>query len=357
MDLYPPPLPSSVDENEPSNFARQAANACLAAPLIMIGMSIGLNGLLPNHRDASGRPMLMIFGFVCCGLLIVGFVLGLLALITARASQRGSVIARVAGGYALIGLLCAIAVPNFVRARHLALQRKQALADVRAAAEDYRKQTVAALTNGQRLPQPEQLERTFSRAADHTSGETAAILHANQNFLQHMQSQQRAYENATRALTDAKVLSTATLEQRSQLQQRRAIVQSFRNANANLKTFIQHGEANYRADLATFHISPEQQQEAVNGFMKGYSAQLPLLVTVRDADERMGQAMLAVLDLFDAQWGHWRYDAASRLVRFDDSKAVGQYNASMAEIKQAGTDQAAAQQRLATVISSSQHGL
>ena len=183
------------------------------------------------------------------------------------------------------------------------------------------------------------------------------MLRASQNYLQHLQSRQRAYESATRAMSAAKVLSAANLEERSQLQDRRTLVQNFLSANAGLKTAVQQGETNYRAELTAFDISPQQKQAAVAGFMKSYSAQAPLLITIRDADQRMGQAILGVLDLFDSQWGHWHYDASSRLVRFEEAKAVTQYNAFMADIKHAGVDQAAAQQRLAAVLGRSEQTL
>jgi hypothetical protein len=61
----------------------------------------------------------------------------------------------------------------------------------------------------------------------------------------------------------------------------------------------------------------------------------------------MGGAMLGVLDLLDANWGRWRYNETSGKVRFENASAVTQYNAFMAQIHKAATEQAAAQKRLA----------
>ena len=127
-DMYsePPPLPPPLPrQQEPSQFAGQAANACLAAPLIMIGLAACLSGLLQNHRDGSGRPLVMVFGMVYLLIIVAGCVFGVVALALARPGQRGSVIPRVAIGYVLVGLLAAIAIPNFLHARRIALQRKQ----------------------------------------------------------------------------------------------------------------------------------------------------------------------------------------------------------------------------------------
>ena len=75
MSSQPPPLLSSVESPEPSAFARQAANACLAAPLLMIGLSFCLSSLLQNHRDASGRPLFVTVGLVEVGFFVTGVVL------------------------------------------------------------------------------------------------------------------------------------------------------------------------------------------------------------------------------------------------------------------------------------------
>ena len=66
----------------------------------------------------------------------------------------------------------------------------------------------------------------------------------------------------------------------------------------------------------------------------------------------MGNAMLAVLNLFDTQWGQWNYDATSHKVRFQDRTILDQYNALMADIKQAGTAETDATKRLAAILRS-----
>ena len=149
MNVGPPPLPSSVRSAEPSAFACQAANACLAAPLIIFGLSFCLSTLTRNHQDASSRSLLLIFSFVEAGILFVGVVAGILAIVLAKTGQRSSVIASAVCGLVLLGLLTAIAVPNFVRARTLALQNNQALSELHTAAADFRAEAVACLTNGE----------------------------------------------------------------------------------------------------------------------------------------------------------------------------------------------------------------
>ena len=354
MNVGPPPLPSSVRSAEPSAFACQAANACLAAPLLIFGLSFCLSTITQNHRDASSRPLLLGFSFVAAVILFVGVIAGILAIVLAKAGQRSSVVARAGCGLLLMGLLAAIAVPNFVRARTLALQNKQALSELHTAAADFRAQTVASLTNAEGgTVNARHLQWSLKRAAERSSGETAALLRGSQAFVTRLQSCQHAYEQAAGELIAAKVLAASTLQQRARIKDRKALVQNFLDANDAFKSLLLQSESNYRKDLAALEVSPAQTEAAMAGFRKSFGVQRPLLVNIREADDRMGRAMLGVLDLFDSQWGQWRYDNSTSVVRFQDRTALGQYMALMAEIKQARTDQAAAQKSLAAVISQS----
>ncbi len=318
----------------------------------MIALSMCMSSVLQNHRDGSGRSVLLVFGAAYCLLVLGGIVLGILSLALAKSEQRGAVIPRAVIGLVLSGLLVAIAVPNFIRARSLALQRKQALEDVHAAAEEYRAQAAASLTNTHQHPvDSQQLQQSLNRAANKTSGETAALLRASQIYLGHMQACQRNYEQASRAVLAAKVLSAANLQKRGQIQDRKTLVLAFLNANDSFKAFLKNGEAHYLKELGNFNISAEQREAAVAGFRRTFTVQAPVIIEIREADDRMGEAMLGVLNLLDAQWGKWRYDTQAELVRFEDHGAVSQYNSLLAEINDAATKQASAQKRLAGVLS------
>jgi hypothetical protein len=297
---------------------------------------------------------LVIFGLVDIGFGLFGVLAGILAIALAKPGQRSTVIPRAVIGLFLLSFLVAIAVPNFVRARAVALQNKQAVAELHTAVRDFRAQAVASLTNGEGgAVDSQRLQRSLSRAAEISSGETAALLKGSQLFVTRLQGYQHAYEQAARELVAAKVLTARTIQQRAQIQERKVLVQKFLDANDAFKTFLLQSESNYRKELAAFEISPAQTEAAMAGFRKNSGLQSPFMVDIRQADDRMGHAMLEVLNLYDSQWGQWRYDAGAGLVRFQDRTAVGEYNAFMAEIKQASADQAVAQKRLAAAISQS----
>jgi hypothetical protein len=318
----------------------------------MIGLSLLTSNFSQNHRDPSGRPLFFIFGLVEVGFFFVGTLLGVLAIVLAKPGQRSSVIRSAVCGLALLGLLAAIAVPNFVRARSLALQRKQSIEELHTAVADVRAQAAAALTNGGKTTvDSRQVYRSLNRLAENGSGDTAAVANGSQLFLKRLQSYQHAYSRAASELTAAKVLTAANLTQRAQIADRKAVVQKFLDANAAFKTFLVQSKSNYRQEMAAAGISPQQTEAALIGFSKNWDTQGPLIVTIRETDDHLGHAMLGVLNLFDAQWGQWSYDTGAHVVRFQDHTTLLQYNTLMSEIKQVGTDQTTAQKRLAALLS------
>src|SRR3974390_198222 len=130
MNIEPPPLPLSAEESRPSAFPRQASLVCLMAPLIIIALSLFIKSFSANHQDASGRALFMVFGLVVGGFFVVGVLFGFLAIVLAKSGERRSVVVRALCGLAMLGLLVAIAVPNFMRARAQALRRKQSLQEL-----------------------------------------------------------------------------------------------------------------------------------------------------------------------------------------------------------------------------------
>jgi hypothetical protein len=337
---------------EASGFARQASKASLAAPIIIIALSICVSGFSQNHRDPSGRPLFLIFGAVTAVLFLIGVLSGILAMALAKPAERRSVMLRALCGFALLGLLVAIAVPNFIRARELALRNKQSLRQLSTAVADVRAQAVVALTNGGKTTvDPEPLLESFNQLEKNSSGETAVLFQCTQRFIKRELSYQQTYAQAASDLTAAKVVTVANLERRSQISGRKAVVQKFLDANDALKTFILQSESNLRKELTNADVSAQQTEAALKGFRKTWQPQAQLLISIREADDRFSHELLDMLDLFDSQWGQWRYDTSANVVRFEDGNALRKYKALMAQIKQTSTDQAAAQQRLAALLS------
>jgi hypothetical protein len=349
--LGPPPLPAMDDPPEPNGFASFAAKACPASPFILLGFAALVFKLVPNQRDLASPLVTIVLSGVCVVIILTGFVLGVLSLFLARRGQRARVFGCSFFGLALLTLLVvAVAVPNFVRARNQALQKNQAFTDLHSALVDNQARTVASIYGTNSKPvNATQVQQAFARAAETSSGDTAALLRVGQRYIQSLQSFRHAFDRAKADVNNARVLDAKTLERREQLADRKAIIQKLINANDALKTFVLQSETIYRRELADSGVARAQQEAAMAQFHKRALVQHPVLLEIRAADDRMGKAALSVLNLFEAQWGKWRYDSTVGKLRFDDAAAVSQYNALMTEFRQAGTDEMEAQKRFAAL--------
>src|SRR5437588_2949808 len=239
MSTQPPPLPAWVASQKQSSFARQAANACAAAPLILVGLSFCWSTLVQNHRDASGRPLALIIGALGCFIVLVGAVLGLLAIIFARRGERGWVIGRASIGFGITALLLVIAIPNFVRARRNAIANREAFQSVTATANDLRRQTTVSLKKHDlQSVDLSKFEQSLDRAAETTSGDTSAMIKATRAYFQRVQALQLAYEKASAELRSARILVVSNLVERGEIRPREAVVQKFLASNNDLKAFV-----------------------------------------------------------------------------------------------------------------------
>lgn len=333
-------------------FPLQAARACLAAPVLVFAICFGIYLLRLGHPSAPERLMILALDLLALGGIVAGVVLGIVAMALAPAGQRVSVFARAGAGLLLMALLIAIVVSGFIHARALAQQNRQALQQVEAATTNLHSQALAALHD----PKKHQVdlagfEDSLNRAADQSHGSEAITLRATSSYVAELQSNRSSYDQALRELTSAKVLAVTNLLQRDQIQGRKAVVEKFLEANQKLKTFVAQGNSELQKILVDSGVSSDVVQSAAAGFDKKFMPQAPFLTKIRDTDERMGQAMLGILDLLDTRWGRWRYDRSTRKVRFDDQAALQSYNGFMASIRQARTEQAEAQNGLAAVLS------
>ncbi|HUR47423.1 MAG TPA: hypothetical protein VMZ27_16185, partial [Candidatus Saccharimonadales bacterium] len=127
--------PEITGENEPDHnqsFASNAALAALVAPLIVIGLAMASKGAVQTAGPGNRGAVLTMAG-VSLVFLLVGPLLGIIALAIGRPLQHRTVLWRSVSGILLSGLLLAIAIPNFVHARTKAARNKAAVNDVTSA--------------------------------------------------------------------------------------------------------------------------------------------------------------------------------------------------------------------------------
>jgi hypothetical protein len=359
MSIQPPPLPPQQPPQEKeSTFPKQAANACLAAPIILIALSTFLSPLAQNHRDSSGPVLFITMGIVSVLLLSSGVIFGILAIVLARPGQRGSVITRAALGLVLCAVPVALAVPNFVRARDRHESSKQAFANVDEAVKQVREQAVDSLRTGKQQPVSlDGVQKALAEAAQNSSGQDAALMLGTKAYFQRLQTFKQGYEVSAAKLTTAQVLETSHLDRREQLAEREALVKAFLKANADLREFVNKNDENYARELVNAKVPQQGVDLALAAFHRNSAPQVPLILAVRDSNERIANAMIGVLDLLDAQWGHWEMDSTGLKLTFEDAAATKKFNSYLKDIREASVTQAESQKRLAILISQQNPGM
>jgi hypothetical protein len=332
MNNMPPPLPLSVSGQDPNQFSKTAANTSLILAAIAWGLSLGFS-VASKNLHLSGRFL----GFLALGisglsffLLLVGSIMGILALLLMKPGNRGTIVLRSLAGVAISALFVAIFIPNFIQARARTLAQR----DASLKAEAEQKAAAAARTNSA----PVSLNK-FTQAQDDTPksnpAENPLVQKASDAYVLRIQAVQGAYKDALAKLSAAHVLSTKDLATHDILQERREVVENFLKCNANLKNFTSASEDNFRGELARLNVSQATTEAKMADFHKSTAPRLPVLLAMRKQDDDMGRGMLAVLDLLEATWGHWSYDQTTGHVRFESQAFVEQYNIDLREINDA----------------------
>lgn len=266
--------------------------------------------------------------------LLVGAVLGLVAMITARAGERLPVFGMAGAGWLMTAfLLVAVALPNYVRAR--TATQKQAVEDVTSAARDFQRQYRQSPGAGSEEAAVAKLQRAIEAASQKSSGENAKAMKAMSATLAPMIACRTALEKASHELKEARVLYTGNLTNKSQLQERRTLVQNLVAANAQIKKCYELGPVRFRQSLLDAGVSPDYLNRAVIAYTQDHNASLTRFWEASVAEERKCSSMLGALNVLDATWGRWRFDSQGNVLRFDDPPALQQYNRFLEEINSA----------------------
>src|SRR4051794_19623911 len=282
MRSEPPPIPSDYQSEDTNSFATNAALAALIAPLLVIGLCVASKNVI--QANPNSRAAVLTIAAVSLIFLIVGPILGLLALVTGKPFRHKTILWRSICGILLSGLLLAIAIPNFVQARTKAIARNQAaIDDLKGAVRDFNNSAVEKLHEGEgESPDLDKLQKSLQKATDNSSGETSAILRGSQSYLKRMQAVQETYTAAGRQITSAHILQPSDIRQRADLQAKTKIVQEFMAANRAFSAFLSANEENYRKDLVQASVSPRALEAALKGFRQKAAAQTPHLLKIRE---------------------------------------------------------------------------
>ena len=348
--MNPPPVPPILPEKTP--LARQAATASLITPLLAILVSAAAATLT---QGAEANPLLKVaLGILCAMLILAGFVFSLIAL--AGISRHGpqGILGKSLCGLAINGLLVFFFIFGFVTGFNRARQSHQFLKDAAATASDLRSSVRRSfdpkkgITNVD-LSSYDRLQTQLNNASQSLSGDDAIMAKAMQAYVSRMQTALQHYQISLQKLTGANVLSSLDLSDRKELAGRREIVRQFMAVNGELKGVITNSETQIEADLVRLQLPSDKVRQFMAGFHSKAAPINALTSQIRDCDDQMGQAMLAAMDVLDAQWGKWRYDSSVKQVRFDDAAAGAVYRKHLVAMQAAGEEQIGLQKKLVSL--------
>ena len=307
-------------------------------------MSLAAKGIMWRLSAAAGRRLFFGVGGMSCLMLLAGLILGILALAMVKPDRRGGISVRVLCGMVLNILFLTLWLVGFTQDVSRTVAQKQALAKLASASRNAQQQAAQSPDGGE--VKLDQLTKSLAEAAKTAPGELAAVMQGTQAYMQKLQTLQSNHTLVTHELMAAQVLDCTTLKQKEELQARKAVVRRFAQANDAFKTFLQHNEANYRAELVQAKAPPEQMQLALGEFQKASMKRTATMLEICATDHRIGQSMLASLEMLETNWGSWKFDALQKRVEFTDENLGAGYNAHLEEIRTASHEQQQAQKEL-----------
>lgn len=235
-------------------------------------------------------------------------------------------------------------VSRAIVAQRNAMQSRAAWRDVQSSANqaqsDLKKNfdPKTGITNAD-FTESAKLQEKLKDASQKLSGDDAVFARVGAEYLERVQSAATNYQTAAATLRAAHVLGQFDSSDKGQIPARREVVQQFMTANTALKEVVMGSEASVRAELTTAKVRDSKIDAYMEGFHSSASTRNALIVKIRQCDERIGHAMLDVLDTLEAHSGKWEADPNIDKIRFQDNAALATYNSDLAIIKQAQQEQ------------------
>lgn len=231
-----------------------------------------------------------------------------------------------------------------------AAQKRAAIEDIQATAKEAQSNLKKnfdpqkGITNMD-LSNINKLRDRLQNASQTFSGDDAVFAKVMAGYLNRLQSAGTNYQDALIKLRAAHVLQKFDPSDKGQIASRREVVHQFVDANNALMQAIKSSEDLVRADLEDAKIGESKIDSFMQGFHTSVVPRNTLLIKIRQCDDRMGTAMLDVLDTLEKQSGHWRIDQNDQL-RFENTAALKTYNEDILSIREAGEDQLKFQKNL-----------
>lgn len=313
----------------------------LAQWAFLIAVSISCSAYLTHLRflggDSVGRTASLALAEAIGGSFVF---LGIPVLVSFLFPKRGRFAVRIIGLSMMLFL-------NWLAVADRAEPAAEFFSEVNDRRVEWKKDVSAQLeSNGFYEPDLTKAERAMKAVKEKaqkfdgkTKAGVTALFGVNDQLLVLAQS----YETQRKRFLDSGGTVASSIRTLEQLEAREAIIASCGKANGDMLRFIQDIDARLEAALANVDWTPDQREEAIQGYKKG--ASLDLVLGIRGLDQQVLEASWAVMSLLRKEWGRWRIQGDA--VVFDSSAAAKEFNLLLGKIATAGKEQSELQRRLA----------
>ena len=316
----PPPLDPAPQERPPgtgSSILRQAAVASVVTPWILLGLSKLGNTATPSIPEGI-RPVWSVgIGCVVAMIILVGLGFALMGLTGGLKGQgRGLVVpstfglilnglAAVAFGTGVLkGVQQQVAVKARVADLHQTFQREVSnqLRKFDSNSPEGRDPVQTVHEGNESLTRIQKELASAARDLGGNGGANTVALEAAGAYLKKLQVLSREYEQQLSVLQKTDPANPSTLQDKADLAPRRVAIRAFLDANERLTDYLTHSEEKVVAELNSRNVSPASREAFLSSFRKGKSRQ-ELVLRIRETDRQIGEGMLAMLLLYEQQWG------------------------------------------------------
>lgn len=188
------------------------------------------------------------------------------------------------------------------------------------------------------------VKERFDKLASLKTGDEAASYRALSAVMGKIQQHNTDYDAALEKLEAEKVFDYP-FEDQATLKKHREMVRAFQEIVGRWTQAVENAEELIRADLQAAKMPERRVDEVIKGFQTGQDKRV-LQIKLLQLDKEVCTAVLARIDLLEAQWGKWKRDEEGALV-FDEDAAADRFNELGGKIDEIAEEQTETQKELA----------
>lgn len=218
------------------------------------------------------------------------------------------------------------------------MRNREAMADIERTADEFERQADSLFGDGQSAAIGADFDRyvsTMEAKAARLSGTEGVITRTGINMLKQMQPEIRAYNAANQKMMATGGADPAEINSKTDIENIKKATIELRTATQKLSEISKMIPDRFRKALESENIGPDIIEENVRGFTAGMN--LDFAARLHDANIKMCDVSVKVLDLLKREWGRWEFHPSENAMSFESASAEKQFFQLMDEMDLAMT--------------------